>query len=53
MSVFVGASETTSHSFYTVVWVYNPQRDAITRVTFGGRNAGPVWSPDRCPMPAA
>jgi Protein kinase domain/WD40-like Beta Propeller Repeat len=28
------------------VWVYDPQRDAITRLTFGGANVFPVWSPD-------
>jgi serine/threonine-protein kinase len=28
------------------VWVYDPQRDAITRLTFGGANGAPVWSPD-------
>jgi len=28
------------------VWVYDPQRDAMTRLTFGGRNRSPVWSPD-------
>jgi serine/threonine-protein kinase len=28
------------------VWVYDPQRDALTRLTFGGINSNPVWSPD-------
>src|SRR5262245_50718038 len=28
------------------VWIYDPQRDAITRLTFGGVNINPVWSPD-------
>jgi serine/threonine protein kinase len=28
------------------LWVYDPQRDAITRLTFGGDNRYPVWSPD-------
>jgi serine/threonine-protein kinase len=28
------------------IWVYEPQRDASTRLTFGGVNAYPVWSPD-------
>jgi Tol biopolymer transport system component len=28
------------------VWVYDPQRDAITRLTFGGANVFPAWSPD-------
>jgi len=29
------------------IWVYDPQRDAMTRLTFGGgRNGYPVWSPD-------
>jgi Tol biopolymer transport system component len=29
------------------VWVYNPQRDAMTRLTFGGgARSYPVWSPD-------
>jgi serine/threonine-protein kinase len=28
------------------VWVYDPQRDAITRLTFGGINRSPAWSPD-------
>ena len=27
-------------------WVYDPQRDAITRLTFGGINRNPAWSPD-------
>jgi hypothetical protein len=28
-------------------WVYDPQRDAMTRLTFGGSdNRYPVWSPD-------
>jgi len=29
------------------VWVYDPQRDAITRLTLGGgANVLPIWSPD-------
>ncbi len=28
------------------VWVYDPQRDALTRLTFGGSHAWPAWSPD-------
>ena len=28
------------------VWIFDPQRDALTRLTFGGLNASPVWSPD-------
>ena len=29
------------------VWVYDPQRDTMTRLTFGGGNFdNPVWSPD-------
>ena len=28
------------------VWVYDPPRDALTRLTFGGINRYPVWSPD-------
>jgi Tol biopolymer transport system component len=29
------------------IWVYEPRRDAMTRLTFGGRVFyGPVWSPD-------
>jgi Tol biopolymer transport system component len=29
------------------IWVYDPQRDAMTRITFGGGvNRFPVWSPD-------
>ncbi len=28
------------------VWVYDSQRDALTRLTFGGVNRSPVWSPD-------
>jgi len=31
------------------IWVYDLQRDTTTRLTFGGANAAPVWSPDgRC-----
>jgi serine/threonine-protein kinase len=31
----------------TDVWVYDPQRDAMTRLTFGGAQYfSPVWSPD-------
>ena len=28
------------------MWVYDPQRDAMTRLTFGGINNRPAWSPD-------
>jgi serine/threonine protein kinase/Tol biopolymer transport system component len=28
------------------VWVYDQQRDAMTRLTFGGVNEYPMWSPD-------
>jgi serine/threonine-protein kinase len=28
------------------VWVYDSQRDAMTRLTFGGRHDSPIWSPD-------
>jgi WD40 repeat protein len=29
------------------VWIYDPQRDSMTRLTFGGLpNDGPVWTPD-------
>ena len=28
------------------MWVYDPQRDALTRLTFGGINESPAWSPD-------
>jgi eukaryotic-like serine/threonine-protein kinase len=28
------------------VWVYDMQRDAMTRLTFGGTSFFPVWSPD-------
>ena len=28
------------------IWVYEPQRDTLTRLTFGGINGNPVWSPD-------
>jgi serine/threonine-protein kinase len=28
------------------VWVYDPRRDGITRLTFGGVNGFPQWSPD-------
>jgi serine/threonine-protein kinase len=28
------------------VWVDEPQRDALTRLTFGGVNYAPAWSPD-------
>src|SRR6185369_11288889 len=30
----------------TDIWVYNWQRDTMTRLTFTGKNQGPVWSPD-------
>ncbi|MGD1097792.1 MAG: protein kinase, partial [Bryobacteraceae bacterium] len=28
------------------IWVYDWQRDTMTRLTFAGNNLGPVWSPD-------
>jgi serine/threonine protein kinase len=28
------------------IWVYDPQRDNATRLTFGGLNRFPVWSPN-------
>ena len=28
------------------VWIVDPQRDAMTRLTFGGYNIEPKWSPD-------
>ena len=28
------------------VWVYDWQRDTMTRLTFGARAIGPIWSPD-------
>ena len=28
------------------VWIYAPQRDAMTRLTVGGGNNRPIWSPD-------
>jgi serine/threonine-protein kinase len=28
------------------VWVYDWQRDVATRLTFGGNNANPAWTPD-------
>jgi Tol biopolymer transport system component len=28
------------------IWVYDPQRDAMTRLTFGGFYNSPIWSPD-------
>ena len=28
------------------VWAYDPQRDAMTRLTFGDENSRPIWSPD-------
>jgi eukaryotic-like serine/threonine-protein kinase len=28
------------------VWVYEWQRDTMTRLTFGARAIGPIWSPD-------
>jgi Tol biopolymer transport system component len=31
------------------VWVYDARRDAMTRLTFGGRHVSPIWSLDgRC-----
>ena len=41
--VALGVSEGLSSD----IWVYDPQRDAMTRLTFGGRSHRyPVWSPD-------
>jgi len=29
------------------IWIYDPQRDAMTRLTFGGGSySDPIWSPD-------
>jgi serine/threonine-protein kinase len=28
------------------IWVYEPERDVFTRLTFGGSNFSPLWSPD-------
>jgi Tol biopolymer transport system component len=28
------------------IWVYEARRDTMTRLTFGGTNIAPVWSPD-------
>src|SRR5262249_1695353 len=28
------------------IWIYDSQRDTVTRLTFGGVNVLPVWSPD-------
>jgi serine/threonine-protein kinase len=28
------------------IWIYDPQRDTMTRLTFGGSNQNPAWSPD-------
>jgi len=28
------------------IWVYDPQRDTMTRLTFDGRSGFPIWSPD-------
>jgi Tol biopolymer transport system component/tRNA A-37 threonylcarbamoyl transferase component Bud32 len=28
------------------IWVYDEQRDAMTRLTFGGAYFNPIWSPD-------
>ena len=28
------------------LWIYNPERDALTRLTQGGDCADPLWSPD-------
>lgn len=30
----------------TDIWVYDPQRDAMTRLTFGGGSYTPTWTPD-------
>jgi hypothetical protein len=30
----------------TNIWVYDWQRDTMTRLTFTGNNVGPLWSPD-------
>ncbi len=28
------------------IWVYEPQRDTMTRLTFSGSNQNPTWTPD-------
>src|SRR5881397_3833457 len=44
---------TQKHSSWAVaegtnqdVWIYDPRRDAMTRLTFGGVNRMPQWTPD-------
>jgi len=37
---------TTGEAGSTDLWVYDPQRDAMTRLTFGGSNLCPTWSTD-------
>jgi hypothetical protein len=41
VALTIGEGETTD------IWVYNSQRDAMTRLTFGGGGCGySIWSPD-------
>ena len=40
--VALGAKEGSG----TDIWVYDWQRDTMTRLTFTGSNSGPFWSPD-------
>ena len=36
-----------SQSSGSDIWIYDPQRDNMSRLTFGGgSNLAPVWSPD-------
>jgi len=28
------------------IFVYEPRRDSMSKLTFGGQSAGPIWSPD-------
>jgi serine/threonine-protein kinase len=35
-----------SEGLNTSIWVYDGQRDTMTRLTFTGNDQGPVWSPD-------
>jgi serine/threonine-protein kinase len=38
---------TTQEGGGSDIWVYDPQRDAMSRLTFaGGLNSSPIWSPD-------
>jgi serine/threonine protein kinase len=40
VTLTIGQGETSD------IWVYNSQRDAMTRLTFGGGYAYSIWSPD-------